>query len=149
MPLDERVRTHDRQQLPPGDEARQQDEGDTGRVIRALRSDLAFDVGCQLLPEEQVLGRELRPGLERQSQQPQQVSEQDKYGSDHLRRSYRSACRFRPFNFGGDRIVAEYNQGHAMSRDEPKAGRGDRDELTPHRVHLPCFAADTEVGLGR
>ena len=36
-----------------------------------------------------------------------------------------------------------------MSRDEPKAGRGGRDELTPHRVHLPGFAADTEVGLGR
>ena len=66
MPPDERVRTHDRQQLAPGDESRQQDECDTRRVVRALRSDLAFDVACELLPQEQVLGRELRAGSERQ-----------------------------------------------------------------------------------
>jgi len=35
-----------------------------------------------------------------------------------------------------------------MSQDQPKAGRGDRDEPTPHRVRLPGFIADTEVGLG-
>jgi hypothetical protein len=35
-----------------------------------------------------------------------------------------------------------------MSQDQPKTGRGDRDEPTPHRVRLPGFVADTEVGLG-
>jgi hypothetical protein len=35
-----------------------------------------------------------------------------------------------------------------MSREEPKAGRGDRGESTPRRVRLPGFTAETEVGLG-
>jgi hypothetical protein len=35
-----------------------------------------------------------------------------------------------------------------MSRDEPKAGRGDRGGSTPRRVRLPGFVAETEVGLG-
>ena len=89
MPPNERVGTHNRQQLPPLDESRQQDEGDAGRVVGALRSDLAFEVAGELLPQEQVLGRELRAGPEHQSQQPQQVSEQGKRRSEHVRRSYR------------------------------------------------------------
>jgi hypothetical protein len=35
-----------------------------------------------------------------------------------------------------------------MTQDEPKAGRADRGEPTPHRVRLPGFIAETEVGLG-
>jgi hypothetical protein len=35
-----------------------------------------------------------------------------------------------------------------MSQDQPKTGRRDRDEPTPHRVRLPGFVAETEVGLG-
>ena len=76
MPPNERVRMHDRQQVPPGHESRQQNKGGTGRVVRAPGSDVALDVARQLLPEKHVLGREARAGLERQSQQSQQVSEQ-------------------------------------------------------------------------
>ena len=35
-----------------------------------------------------------------------------------------------------------------MSQDQPTTGRGDRGEPTPHRVRLPGFVAETEVGLG-
>jgi hypothetical protein len=35
-----------------------------------------------------------------------------------------------------------------MSHDELKAGRADRGEPTSHRVRLPGFIAETEVGLG-
>jgi hypothetical protein len=35
-----------------------------------------------------------------------------------------------------------------MSQDQPKAARADRDQPTPHRVRLPGFTAETEVGLG-
>ena len=65
MPPNEGVTTHNRQQLPPGDGSRQQDEGDTGGVVRAFRSDIALDVVGELFPEEQVLGRELRARSER------------------------------------------------------------------------------------
>ena len=60
MPPDERVRTYDRQQPPPGDESGQHNECDTRRIVRSLWSDLAFDVTGELLPQEQVLGRESR-----------------------------------------------------------------------------------------
>jgi hypothetical protein len=35
-----------------------------------------------------------------------------------------------------------------MRLDEPKARRVDRDRADPHRVRLPGFIAETEVGLG-
>jgi hypothetical protein len=36
-----------------------------------------------------------------------------------------------------------------MRPDEPEVGRADRDQpAAPHRVRLPGFTADTEVGLG-
>jgi hypothetical protein len=35
-----------------------------------------------------------------------------------------------------------------MSQDQPTTGRQDRNAPTPHRVRLPGFIADTEVGLG-
>jgi hypothetical protein len=84
MPPHERVGTHDRQQLPPSDASRQQDKGDSGRVIRAPRSDVAVDVAGELLPKKQVLGRELRAGLKDQSQQPQKVGEQGEGRSDDV-----------------------------------------------------------------
>jgi hypothetical protein len=89
MPPDERVRTYDRQQLPPGDELGQQNECDTRRIVRSLWSDLAFDVTGELLPQEQVLGRESRAGSEGQSKQPQQVNNQGKRHSEHVRESCR------------------------------------------------------------
>jgi len=35
-----------------------------------------------------------------------------------------------------------------MSQHDPKAGRADKGSPTPHRVRLPGFIAETEVGLG-
>jgi hypothetical protein len=84
VPANERVRTHDRQQLPPSDNPREQHEGDTRRVVRAFRPDLALNVVGELLAQEQVLGGELGAGVEGQSQQVQQVREEGKCRSDHV-----------------------------------------------------------------
>lgn len=35
-----------------------------------------------------------------------------------------------------------------MSEDGPEAGRADQSEPASHRVRLPGFIAETEVGLG-
>jgi hypothetical protein len=35
-----------------------------------------------------------------------------------------------------------------MTPDEPEAGRVDQEQPEPHRVRLPGFTAETEVGLG-
>ena len=35
-----------------------------------------------------------------------------------------------------------------MTRGKSEAGRVDRDEPAAHRVRLPGFTAETEVGLG-
>jgi hypothetical protein len=35
-----------------------------------------------------------------------------------------------------------------MSQDQPETQRTDRSRPGPHRVRLPGFSADTEVGLG-
>ena len=58
-------------------------------LVRSLWSDLAFDVTGELLPQEQVLGRESRAGSEGQSKQPQQVNNQGKRHSEHVRESCR------------------------------------------------------------
>jgi hypothetical protein len=83
VPPHERVGPHDRQQLAPVDELRKQDECDSRGVVRAARSDPAFHVTGELLPEEQVLGRQVRAGPEHQPQQMQQVSEEGERGSEH------------------------------------------------------------------
>jgi hypothetical protein len=101
MPPNERVGPHDHQQFVLRNESEQQNECHASGVVRALRPNLAFDVGGELLPEEQVLRREVRARSERRSQQSQQVSEQGKRSSDHVRRSYMSGC--------GVRFLAEYN----------------------------------------
>jgi hypothetical protein len=50
----------------------------------APRSDLAFDVTGELLPEEQVLGSQLRAGLQHPAQETQQVSEEGERRSKHV-----------------------------------------------------------------
>ena len=35
-----------------------------------------------------------------------------------------------------------------MTAGEPEAGRADQGRPEPHRVRLPGFTADTEMGLG-
>ena len=75
MPPHESIGPHNRQELAPVDERREQNECDSRGVVRAARSDLAFDVTGELLPEEQVLGHQVRAGPEHQPQKPQQVRE--------------------------------------------------------------------------
>jgi hypothetical protein len=53
------------------DKLRQENEYDSRRVVRAAGSDLAFDVTRKLLPEEEVLSRQLRTGPDHQPQQAQ------------------------------------------------------------------------------
>ena len=84
VPPHERIGTHDRQQLAPFDTLRQEDECDPRGVVGAARSDLAFDVTRKLLPEEEILGRQLRSGPDHQPQQAQQVSEEGKRRSEHV-----------------------------------------------------------------
>jgi hypothetical protein len=62
MPPHERLGPHNRQELAPVDELREQDECDSRGVVRAARSDLAFDVTGELLPQKQILGCQLRVG---------------------------------------------------------------------------------------
>src|SRR6185503_13783672 len=42
----------------------QQEERDAGRVVRAPRPDVAFEIAHELLPEEEILGGQSRPRLE-------------------------------------------------------------------------------------
>jgi len=69
------------------DKLRQENECDSRRVVCASRSDLAFDVTRELLPEEEVLGRQLRTGSDHQPQQAQQVCEKGERRSEHVWRS--------------------------------------------------------------
>jgi hypothetical protein len=84
MPSDERVWTHDREQIPPLHESSQKDQCDARGVVRPLRSDIAFEIARELLPQEQVLGSQLGAGPGHQRQQPPQVSEEGKRRSDHV-----------------------------------------------------------------
>jgi hypothetical protein len=67
VPPHQRIGPHNRQQLAPFNELREQNECDSRSVIRAARSDLALDVAGELLAEKEVLGRQLRSGPEHQS----------------------------------------------------------------------------------
>jgi hypothetical protein len=60
VPPHERLGTHNRQELAPFDESREEDEGDSRWVVRPARSDPAFDVTRKLFPEEKILGYQLR-----------------------------------------------------------------------------------------
>jgi hypothetical protein len=84
VPPHERIGSHNRQELAPVDELREQDECDARGVARAPRSDLAFDITGELLPEEQILGCQVRAGPEHQLQQAQQVSEESERRSKHV-----------------------------------------------------------------
>jgi hypothetical protein len=82
MPFGER--NHPIETFARFDESRQEDECDARRIVRPSRSDLAFDVTRELLSEEEVLGRQLRSGMEHQPQQAQEVSEQSEGRSEHV-----------------------------------------------------------------
>ena len=61
MPSDQRVRFHDREDGSPVDQLGQHHEGDPRRIISPAGFDPALLVKRQLLPEEQILGCQLRP----------------------------------------------------------------------------------------
>jgi hypothetical protein len=84
MPPHERLGPHNRQELAPVDELLEQDECDSRGVVRAARSDLAFDVTGELLPQKQILGCQLRAGPEHQPQQAQHVSEESERRLKHV-----------------------------------------------------------------
>ncbi len=75
MPPHERVGLHNRQQLPPGDDSRPKNKGNTGGVVGTLGPNLTLYVTGELFAEEQVLGRQLCARSKGRSQQPQDVRE--------------------------------------------------------------------------
>jgi hypothetical protein len=66
------------------DKLREEDECDPRCVVCAARSDPAFDVTRKLLPEEEVLRRQLRSGPDHQPQHAQQVSEEGERRWEHV-----------------------------------------------------------------
>ena len=84
MPPHERIGPHNRQELAPVDERREQSECDSRGIVRAARADLALDVTGKLFSEEEVFRRQLRTGLEHQPQQAQQVTEKGERRSQHV-----------------------------------------------------------------
>jgi hypothetical protein len=86
VPPHECIGPHNGRELAPFDEPGEQDECHARGVIRSPRSDLTFDVTRELLPEEQILGRQLRSGPEHEPQQAQQVSDEGERRSEHVRR---------------------------------------------------------------
>ena len=77
MPAHERVGLHHRQELALVDEWREENERNSRGVVRAPRPDLPLDLAGELLPEEQILGRQLRAGPGHQPQELHQVSSEE------------------------------------------------------------------------
>ena len=71
VPPHERVGLHNRQERAPMDESRQEDECNARRIVRPSWSDLALDITRELLPQEEVLGRQLHS---RPDHQPQRAN---------------------------------------------------------------------------
>jgi hypothetical protein len=59
MPMDQRVRLHDRQHCPPVDQTRQPHERDPRRILSATGFDLTFSVESQLRTEKEILRDQL------------------------------------------------------------------------------------------
>jgi hypothetical protein len=84
VPAHERVGLHHGQELAPVDEWREENERNSRGVVRAPRPDLPLHVAGELLPEEQILGRQLRAGPGHQAQEAHQVSEESERRSKHV-----------------------------------------------------------------
>ena len=59
MPPNEGVGSHDREHGPPVDQPGEQDQRDADRIVGPTRPDAALSVERQLLPEEEILRRQL------------------------------------------------------------------------------------------
>ena len=86
MPPHERLGPHNCQEFAPVDEWREENERNSRGVVRAPRLDLPLDVTGELLPEEQILGGQLRAGPEHQTQQTQEISDEGERRSRHVGR---------------------------------------------------------------
>jgi hypothetical protein len=83
MPSDQRVRRHDGEYGSPLDQLGEPDQCDPRRVIGAARLDLAFSVECQLLAEEEIFGRQLRPRSAADRHERDDVNQQADGGPPH------------------------------------------------------------------
>ena len=84
VPPHERLGTHNRQELAPFDEWREENERNSRGVVGAPRSDLAFDVTGKLFSEKEVFGCQFSTGPEHQPHEAQQVSEKGYRRSRHV-----------------------------------------------------------------
>jgi len=85
VPSEERLRADESQELPPLDEPGEEDQRDPRGVVRAPRLDIALEIVRQLLPEEQVLGGEVRAGPEDQRRKSPEIMRESESGSNHWR----------------------------------------------------------------
>src|SRR5262245_11755943 len=60
VPANQRVRLDDHQQLTPADQPRQRDQRDASRVGGGAWLHLSLEIQRQLLPQKQILRRQLR-----------------------------------------------------------------------------------------
>jgi len=84
VPPHEGVGTHDRQELAPFDNAREEHGCNARRIVSPSRADPAFDVTRKLLAKEEVLRGQLPTGPDHEPQQAQQVSEEGERCSEHV-----------------------------------------------------------------
>ena len=73
MPPDQRLWFHDGERGPPVNQPSQYDEREPGRVIGPARSDTTLRVERELLPQEEILGRQSRSRAEAKRQEPEGV----------------------------------------------------------------------------
>jgi hypothetical protein len=66
MPPNEGVGFHDREHGPPVDQPGEHDHRDAGRIVGLMRPDAGLSVERQLLSQEEILRRQLRPRAEAQ-----------------------------------------------------------------------------------
>jgi hypothetical protein len=61
MPPDQRLWFHDGEPSPPVNQPGKYDEREPRRIIGPAGSDPTLGVECELLPKEEILGRQSRP----------------------------------------------------------------------------------------
>jgi hypothetical protein len=75
MPADQGVWFHDREHGSPVDQPGEQNQRDPGRIVGSMPSDSTLSVERQLLPQEEILRRQLRPGTDAQREEPDEVDQ--------------------------------------------------------------------------
>ncbi len=83
MPTDECFRLHDRKDLFPPEELREQYQADASSVVGPSWFDLALHVKCELLTEKEVLGLQSYSRPRTQQRKPTCIFEETKYQGRH------------------------------------------------------------------